>query len=210
MENSRNSGRWNLADIRTQKILEPNGIKPKRSAFELCKDCKDWTFLLLLFLLLLLLNSLGKVWGVLTPRMHCPMRKRRPTCDSDFSAIAVPSMHGSGYLDYTVETHASRCLRAMEEFRRLGMLCDLVLRVSHRDKTTDFKVRRIHTIDMIKCTLVFLFIKLKLKVILKEIGESTPAMWDTKIFTISDWFHLWKDFECIIIIEKHLGFLKNL
>lgn len=77
--------------------------------------------------------------------MHCPMRKRRPTCDSDFSAIAVPSMHGSGYLDYTVETHASRCLKAMEEFRRLGMLCDLVLRVSHKDKTAAFKVRTPHT-----------------------------------------------------------------
>lgn len=72
------------------------------------------------------------------------MRKRRPTCDSDFSAIAVPSMHGSGYLDYTVETHASRCLKAMEEFRRLGMLCDLVLRVSHKDKTAAFKVRTPH------------------------------------------------------------------
>lgn len=71
------------------------------------------------------------------------MRKRRPTCDSDFSAIAVPSMHGSGYLDYTVETHASRCLKAMEEFRRLGMLCDLVLRVSHKDKTAAFKVHKV-------------------------------------------------------------------
>lgn len=74
------------------------------------------------------------------------MRKRRPTCDSDFSAIAVPSMHGSGYLDYAVETHASRCLKAMEEFRRLGMLCDLVLRVSHKDKTAAFKVRAPHTV----------------------------------------------------------------
>lgn len=87
-----------------------------------------------------------KVWGVSTPRMHCPMRKRRPTCDSDFSAIAVPSMHGSGYLDYTVETHASRCLKAMEEFRRLGMLCDLVLRVSYKDMTANFKVRPLHTL----------------------------------------------------------------
>lgn len=72
--------------------------------------------------------------------MHCP-RKRRPTCDSDFSAIVVPSMHGSGYLDYTVETHASRCLKAMEEFRRQGMLCDLLLHVTHKDKTVGFKVR---------------------------------------------------------------------
>lgn len=73
--------------------------------------------------------------------MHCPSRKKRPTCDSDFSAIAVPSMHGSGCLDYSVETHASRSLKAMEEFRRQEMLCDLVLHVSHKDRTVDFKVR---------------------------------------------------------------------
>lgn len=73
--------------------------------------------------------------------MHCPMRKKRPTCDSDFSAIVVPSMHGSGYLDYTVETHASRSLKVMEDFRRQGMLCDLVLHVTYKDKTVDFKVR---------------------------------------------------------------------
>lgn len=77
-----------------------------------------------------------------SPRMHCPMRKKRPTRDSDFSAIAVPSMHGSGYLDYTVETHASRCLKVMEEFRRQEMLCDLVLHVANKDRTVDFKVRR--------------------------------------------------------------------
>lgn len=68
------------------------------------------------------------------------MRKKRPICDSDFSAIVVPSMHGSGYLDYRVETHASRSLKAMEEFRKQEMLCDLVLHVKCKDKTTDFKV----------------------------------------------------------------------
>lgn len=73
--------------------------------------------------------------------MHCPMRKKRPTRDSDFSAIVVPSMHGSGYLDYAVETHASRSLRAMDEFRRQEMLCDLVLHVTYKEKTVDFKVR---------------------------------------------------------------------
>lgn len=55
-------------------------------------------------------------------------------------------MHGSGYLDYTVETHASRCLKAMEEFRRQGMLCDLLLHVTHKDKTVGFKVRPSHRI----------------------------------------------------------------
>lgn len=69
------------------------------------------------------------------------MRKKRPICDSDFSAIAVPSMHGSGYLDYTVESHASRSMRVMEEFRQQGLLCDLVLHVTYRDGTVDFKVR---------------------------------------------------------------------
>lgn len=74
--------------------------------------------------------------------MHCPMRKKRPICDSDFSAIVVPSMHGSGYLDYTVETHASRSMKVMEEFRQQELLCDLVLHVTYKDKTVDFKVRR--------------------------------------------------------------------
>lgn len=74
--------------------------------------------------------------------MHCPMRKKRPICDSDFSAIVVPSMHGSGYLDYTVETHASRSMKVMEEFRQQELLCDLVLHATYKDKTVDFKVRR--------------------------------------------------------------------
>lgn len=69
------------------------------------------------------------------------MRKRRTTRDPDFSAIAVPSMHGSGYLDYTVETHASKSLKAMEEFRQQELLCDLVLHVTYKDRTVDFKVR---------------------------------------------------------------------
>jgi len=72
--------------------------------------------------------------------MHCS-RKKRPTRVTDFSAIVVPSMHGSGYLDYAVETHASRALEVMEEFRRQELLCDLVLHVAHEDRTVDFKVR---------------------------------------------------------------------
>lgn len=81
--------------------------------------------------------------------MHCPLRKRRPTRDSDFSAIAVPSMHGSGYLEYTVETHASKSMKVMEEFRRQEMLCDLVLHVTYKDRTVDFKVRRFNASDSI-------------------------------------------------------------
>uniref|UniRef100_A0A3Q2T7D7 Kelch-like ECH-associated protein 1a n=1 Tax=Fundulus heteroclitus TaxID=8078 RepID=A0A3Q2T7D7_FUNHE len=75
--------------------------------------------------------------------MNCPVRKKRPTRDSDFSAIVVPSMHGSGYLDYTVENHASRSFLAIDEFRRQEMLCDLVLHVTYKDRTMDFKVHRV-------------------------------------------------------------------
>ncbi|XP_057715942.1 kelch-like ECH-associated protein 1A isoform X2 [Corythoichthys intestinalis] len=74
--------------------------------------------------------------------MHCPLRKK-PMRGSDFSAIAVPSMNGSGYLDYTVESHASKSLKIMDEFRRQEMLCDLVLHVNYKDKTIDFKVHKL-------------------------------------------------------------------
>ncbi|KAK7904777.1 hypothetical protein WMY93_017384 [Mugilogobius chulae] len=71
------------------------------------------------------------------------MRRRRITRESDFSAIAVPSMHGSGYLDYTVESHASKCLSAMDQFRRQEALCDLVLHVAYKDTVVDFKVHKV-------------------------------------------------------------------
>lgn len=72
--------------------------------------------------------------------MHCP-RKKRPT--RDFSAIAVPSMHGSGCLDYTIGSHSSKALQAMEEFRQQEMLCDLVLHVTYKERTVDFKVSHV-------------------------------------------------------------------
>uniref|UniRef100_A0A3P9HXX4 Kelch-like ECH-associated protein 1a n=1 Tax=Oryzias latipes TaxID=8090 RepID=A0A3P9HXX4_ORYLA len=75
--------------------------------------------------------------------MNCPIRKKRPTCDSDFSAIVVPSMHGSGYLDYTVENHALRSLMVMDEFRKHGMLCDVLLHVTYKERVVDFKVHRV-------------------------------------------------------------------
>lgn len=71
--------------------------------------------------------------------MICP-RKKRPTKDEDFSAIAVPSMKGHGYLDYTIESHPTRAMQIMDEFRRNDMLCDLVLHVTYKDKVVDFKV----------------------------------------------------------------------
>ncbi|KAL6105471.1 uncharacterized protein ACO6RY_06995 [Pungitius sinensis] len=72
--------------------------------------------------------------------MHCP-RKKRPA--RDFSAIAVPSMQGSGCLDYTIGSHSSKSLQAMEEFRQQEMLCDLVLHVTYKERTVDFKVHRL-------------------------------------------------------------------
>ncbi|XP_023208693.1 kelch-like ECH-associated protein 1 [Xiphophorus maculatus] len=84
--------------------------------------------------------------------MHCSVRKKRPTCESDFLAIVVPSMHGSGYLDYTVENHASRSFLAIDEFRRQEMLCDLVLHVTYKDRTMDFKV---HKVVLASCSAFF-------------------------------------------------------
>ncbi|KAG7257688.1 hypothetical protein CRUP_033872 [Coryphaenoides rupestris] len=74
--------------------------------------------------------------------MDCT-RKKRPTRQKDFSAIAVPSMSGMGYLEYTIESHASRALNAMDEFRRDEMLCDLVLHVTQKERTVDFKVHKL-------------------------------------------------------------------
>ncbi|XP_036410861.1 kelch-like ECH-associated protein 1A [Megalops cyprinoides] len=74
--------------------------------------------------------------------MICP-RKKKPTKDEDFSAIVVPSMRGHGYLDYTIESHASRALRTMDELRRHEMLCDLVLHVTYKDTCMDFKVHKV-------------------------------------------------------------------
>uniref|UniRef100_A0A8C5NG96 Kelch-like ECH-associated protein 1 n=1 Tax=Gouania willdenowi TaxID=441366 RepID=A0A8C5NG96_GOUWI len=71
--------------------------------------------------------------------MNCLWRKK-----PDFSAIVVPSIRGSGYLDYTVETHASRSMKVMEEFRQKDMLCDLTIHVTNNDKNTvDFKVHKV-------------------------------------------------------------------
>lgn len=63
--------------------------------------------------------------------------------DSNFSAIVVPSMNGSGCLDYTVESHASRCLSVMDQFRRQEALCDLVLRVAYKDNIVNFMVHKV-------------------------------------------------------------------
>ncbi|XP_023653754.2 kelch-like ECH-associated protein 1A [Paramormyrops kingsleyae] len=71
------------------------------------------------------------------------MRKKKPTKDKDFSAIAVPSMRGEGYLDYRVESHPSQALQIMEELRHHGLLCDLVLHVTYKGSCVDFKVHKV-------------------------------------------------------------------
>ncbi|KAJ8348048.1 hypothetical protein SKAU_G00266370 [Synaphobranchus kaupii] len=70
-------------------------------------------------------------------------RKKKGNKDVDFSAIAVPSSKGLGYLDYTIESHASRALQMMDELRQSELLCDLVLRVSYKDTSVDFKVHKV-------------------------------------------------------------------
>ncbi|KAJ8378538.1 hypothetical protein AAFF_G00238430 [Aldrovandia affinis] len=75
-------------------------------------------------------------------RMQCP-RKRKPTREEDFSAIAVPSAKGLGYLDYSIESHPSRALQVMDELRHQELLCDLVLHVTHKDAAVDFKVHKV-------------------------------------------------------------------
>lgn len=56
-------------------------------------------------------------------------------------------MRGSGYLDYTVENHASRSFLVMDEFRRHGVLCDLILRVTFKEMAMSFKVIRVKSVQ---------------------------------------------------------------
>uniref|UniRef100_A0A668A837 Kelch-like ECH-associated protein 1a n=1 Tax=Myripristis murdjan TaxID=586833 RepID=A0A668A837_9TELE len=80
--------------------------------------------------------------------MHCPIRKKRPARGANFAAIVVPSMRGSGYLDYTVKTHASSSMKVMDEFRRHEMLCDLVLHVTYKEKM-------VHKVVLASCSPYF-------------------------------------------------------
>lgn len=96
--------------------------------------------------------------------MICP-RKKRPIKDEDFSAIVVPSMRGHGYLDYTVESHPSRAMQVMDEFRHHELLCDLVLHVTYKDKIVDFKVRVIEVIGAFSFGVKKLFFFRKIDVI---------------------------------------------
>ncbi|MBN3303231.1 KEAP1 protein, partial [Amia calva] len=74
--------------------------------------------------------------------MICP-RRRKPAKAEDLSAIAVPSMKGHGYLDYTIESHPASALKIMDEFRQHELLCDLVIHVTYKDTQEDFKVHKV-------------------------------------------------------------------
>ncbi|MGH0118522.1 UNVERIFIED_CONTAM: hypothetical protein FKN15_015200 [Acipenser sinensis] len=67
-------------------------------------------------------------------------RRRKPNTGGDFPAVAVPSMKGHGYLDYTIESHPSKARERMDEFRRHDQLCDLVLHVTYKDQREEFRV----------------------------------------------------------------------
>ncbi|OCU00689.1 kelch-like ECH-associated protein 1A [Xenopus laevis] len=75
-------------------------------------------------------------------RMLCPRQKKQPSL-KNCSAIAVPSMKGHGYLDYTIENHTSKAFEKMDELRRNNLLCDVLLRVSHNGKEENFHAHKI-------------------------------------------------------------------
>ncbi|KAK1156959.1 kelch-like ECH-associated protein 1A isoform X1 [Acipenser oxyrinchus oxyrinchus] len=79
-------------------------------------------------------------------------RRRKPNTGGDFPAVAVPSMKGHGYLDYTIESHPSKALERMDEFRRHDQLCDLVLHVTYKDQREEF---RVHKLVLASCSPYF-------------------------------------------------------
>ncbi|XP_029470245.1 kelch-like ECH-associated protein 1 isoform X2 [Rhinatrema bivittatum] len=70
-------------------------------------------------------------------------RRNKPANLNDCLAIAVPSMKGYGYLDYTIEDHASKAFKRLDELRRDRQLCDVLLRVSHNGQSEEFHVHRV-------------------------------------------------------------------
>ncbi|XP_018412987.1 PREDICTED: kelch-like ECH-associated protein 1 [Nanorana parkeri] len=73
--------------------------------------------------------------------MLCP-RKKKPSLKNS-AAIAVPSMKGHGYLDYTIENHASKAFEKMEELRRNNQMCDVLIKVSYNGQEEDFPAHKI-------------------------------------------------------------------
>ncbi|XP_063313384.1 kelch-like ECH-associated protein 1A [Pelobates fuscus] len=74
--------------------------------------------------------------------MLCPRRKKQANIN-DSTTIAVPSMKGHGYLDYTIENHSSKSFEKMDELRRNNQLCDVLIKVSHNGQVEDFHVHRV-------------------------------------------------------------------
>ncbi|KAM4707373.1 kelch-like ECH-associated protein 1A isoform 1-T3 [Discoglossus pictus] len=79
-------------------------------------------------------------------------RKKKQGCLRRSSTIAVPSMKGHGYLDYTIENHPSKAFEKMDELRRNNQLCDVVLRVIYNDQVEDFHV---HKVVLASCSSFF-------------------------------------------------------
>lgn len=73
--------------------------------------------------------------------MLCSRKKKASLKHS--ATIAVPSMKGHGYLDYTIENHASKAFEKMDELRRNNQLCDVLIKVNYNGQEEDFPAHRI-------------------------------------------------------------------
>ncbi|XP_053558931.1 kelch-like ECH-associated protein 1A [Bombina bombina] len=83
--------------------------------------------------------------------MLCSRKKKQASLKNS-STIAVPSMKGHGYLDYTIENHPSKAFEKMDELRRNNQLCDVLIRVIYKDQVEDFHV---HKIVLASCSSFF-------------------------------------------------------
>ncbi|KAM9330571.1 kelch-like ECH-associated protein 1A [Gastrophryne carolinensis] len=66
--------------------------------------------------------------------------------------VAVPSIKGHGYLDYTIENHTYKAFDKMDELRKNNQLCDLLIKVRCNDQEEDFPV---HKIVLASCSSFF-------------------------------------------------------
>ncbi|XP_053321698.1 kelch-like ECH-associated protein 1A [Spea bombifrons] len=83
--------------------------------------------------------------------MLCSGKKKQANLN-DSTTIAVPSIKGHGYLDYTIQNHPSKALETMDDLRRNNQLCDLLLRVSYNGQVEDFHV---HKVVLASCSSFF-------------------------------------------------------
>ncbi|KAM4810078.1 kelch-like ECH-associated protein 1A [Rhinophrynus dorsalis] len=74
--------------------------------------------------------------------MLCSRKKKQANLKAS-TPIAVPSMKGHGYLDYTIEHHTSNAFEKMDELRRNNQLCDVLIRVSYNGQEEDFYVHKV-------------------------------------------------------------------